>query len=107
MLTEKEIETIRYTYGGRKTHHSRKRKLDAKFKDKEKLKSLSYQKGADKFKKHQQKKGGWNHKIKGETCRSLVSANDRCPKSWQAVGQNYTSQHLKEGYKFSYIWSIT
>lgn len=65
-------------------------------------KKRGWVRGADAYKKCMSKKGiGQDKKYKGEVCRSLIPSNSRCTKGWERIAGN------REGFKFSYIWSVT
>lgn len=58
--------------------------------------------GADKYKKVMSHKGIWqDKKYKGEICRSLIPSNSSHTKGWEAIAGR------REGFKFSYIYSVT
>lgn len=65
-------------------------------------KKRGWVRGADAYKKCMSKKGiGQDKKYKGEVCRSLIPSNSRCTKGWERIAGN------REGFKFSYIYSVT
>lgn len=81
-------------------------RLNKKFKNKERTKTLSYQKAVDKYKKNFKKKGR-DLKEKGKTCKGGVVCNSRCAKSWRHFGCTYGLPPYKSNYKFSAIWMMT
>lgn len=106
-MEEKTIEIMRNSNSSKKAHGYFKYTTDKKHKEKEKLRTLSFQKGANKYKKKFSKKGQWrNKKIKGETCPKGIPMNS-CGKTWARIHDFYTDENLKEGFKFSYLWIIT
>lgn len=87
--------------------HLRTREANASHKDKEKLKSLPFQKGADTYKKLASKKGqGRAKKEKGRTCPKGVPM-DSCGKGWARIHKRFTNSSMKEGFTFSYLWEVT
>lgn len=69
--------------------HRKHRCNNAKAKSNERLRTASYQRTIDSFKKNWKRKGdGKAHKEKGKTMPTLLCSNTRCPKTWKHLNGN-------------------
>lgn len=95
-LHEKEVEK-----------HRKHRKANVSNKERERMKTLSFQKGADIYKKLASKKGqGRAKKEKGRICPKGIPM-DSCGKGWARIHWRFTNSSMKEGFTFSYLWIRT
>lgn len=66
-----------------------RRQMDIKHKPNERLRTASYQRTIDSFKKALKRKGdGRAHKEKGQTMPTLIASNTHCPKTWKHLNGN-------------------
>lgn len=87
--------------------HRKHRKANARNKGREKMRTFSFQKGADTYKKLASKKGqGRAKKEKGRTCPKGIPMNS-CGKGWARIHWELTDDSMKEGFAFSYLWIRT
>lgn len=87
--------------------HRKHRQANANNKGKERMKTLSFQKGADHYKKVHSKKGQWrSKKEKGKVCPKGIPM-DSCGKGWARIHWRFTNSSMKEGFTFSYLWIRT
>lgn len=72
-----------------KEHNRKRRSSKAKAKFNERLRTASYQRTIDSFKKKWKHKGdGRAIKEKGKTMPTMLCSNTRCPKSWKHLNGN-------------------
>ena len=102
---ETEVELLK-AHENEKEKHRNRRKTKIKNKGREKVKTLSYQKTVDAFKKGYKKKNV-SLKEKGKICKGGVACNGKCEKSWRHLGCKYGVAPYTGNYKFSAIWTIT
>lgn len=92
-------------YSNSQKNHGRFRyEVKVSHKDTERIKTMSYQKIVDSYKRNLRKKGiGKSHKIKGETMPTMLTRNSKCAKGWS----NLNGMQEKESFKFFCIFAIT
>jgi len=80
-----------------KAKHKKHRKANAMCKENERLRTASYQRTIDSYKKCMKRKGdGRAVKEKGKTMPTLIASNTRCPKSWKHLnGEPMRGESMK------------
>lgn len=102
-----DFENQRKNHEKEEEKHRKHRRANAHNKEREKMKTFSFQKGADTYKKLASKKGqGRAKKEKGKTCPKGVPM-DSCGKGWARIFLAQTGRSMKEGYSFSWLWIRT
>ena len=80
-----------------KEKNRKRRKTNAKAKPNERLRTASYQRTIDSYKKRMKRKGdGRAVKEKGKTMPTLIASNTRCPKTWKHLnGEPMRGESMK------------
>jgi len=106
-VCDPEIDAAQNAHEAARCRAVRKREMDAKYKERERIKNASYQKMCDQYKRRMRRKGnGRKKKVKGEVLPTSLPCNDSATKSWRCIGYGQMAP-LHEGFKHFAIWDRT